>query len=65
MEKIMDSQEKITLIIDWVQDNPEAGFDTTYVYDLQDKLDKYGALTKNQDIALDNIIARFEMEAPL
>lgn len=55
----MDQQEKITLIIDYFLNHKDKKFDTTYVYDLQEKLDEYGALTKAQERALENIITRW------
>lgn len=58
---MMDSQEKITLIINWSEANKHKKFDTTHVYNLQEKLDMFGKLTPAQDRSLENIIVKWGM----
>lgn len=57
-----DVQEKITLILNWAEENPGKGFDTMFVVDLQEKLDEWGELKPAQEDALDNIISRWGIE---
>lgn len=58
---MIDAQEKITIILDYFLDHKDKQFDTTYVYDLQSKLDEYGSLTKSQERALENIICSWKI----
>lgn len=58
---MIDAQEKITIILDYFLDHKDKQFDTTYVYDLQSKLDEYGSLTKAQERALENIICSWKI----
>lgn len=58
---MIDAQEKITIILDYFLDHKDKQFDTAYVYDLQEKLDEYGSLTKAQERALENIITSWKI----
>ena len=53
--------EKIEIILDYFGDRPDITFDTSFVEDLQEKLNYYGSLTENQELALDNIIEGWEI----
>jgi hypothetical protein len=57
----MDAQDKITLIIDWHLENKHKPFDPTFVYDLQEKIDEFGSISKQQERSLDNIIIKWGM----
>ena len=59
----MTTQEKITAIIDWSLENRDKRFNSTFVYDLQEKLDEFGKLTRAQERSLDNIIEKWGIDA--
>ena len=59
----MNTQEKITAIIDWSLENRDKRFNSIFVYDLQEKLDEFGKLTRAQERSLDNIIEKWGIDA--
>lgn len=53
------SEDSIRSILDWAENN--TWFDTAYVYDLHEQLDKTGSLTDIQIQSLVTIIRKFEI----
>lgn len=57
----MDSQTKITIILDYFIDHPEKNFDTSFLYSLQESIDEYGKLTPAQERAVENVITKWRI----
>lgn len=53
-------EEKIKLIMDWAADNDS--FDSSFVEDMLNRIEKGGSLTEKQSQALDNIIDKWQIE---
>ncbi len=58
----MDNEEKIQMILGWVDDEDRGGFDVSFVLSLEKFLNQHGFLTTAQEAALDNIIKRFHIK---
>jgi hypothetical protein len=57
-----DASDAIEAILNWANEEGNEDFDTFFVSDLQEKLDEYGELTANQEIALENICNRWNID---
>lgn len=55
------SEDKIEGILSWARDHTDVDFDTSFVEDMDDRLEEYGELTEGQDEALSNIIRSFRI----
>ncbi len=55
----MDPAEMIEQILEWATENDD--FDTSFVEDLNDKLERGMTLTDSQITALENIITRWNI----
>lgn len=59
----MSYQEKIETILNWVEDEGyDKGFDPSFVEKLKKQMQRTGSLSPSQEIAVDNIIKKWEIE---
>lgn len=54
--------EAIEGILNWSREEENEYFDSSFVEDLQCKLEEFGELTPKQEKALENIIVKFDID---